>query len=63
MVVLCFSGLWIICVIQEAGDPRRTLFSYGGGDISFEDVRALGILRNLQNRSPQTTKERLKRSD
>jgi hypothetical protein len=57
LVEICLNPLLMICVIRKVNDKRSSLFSYGGGDISFEDVRALGILRDLQNRSPQTTKE------
>jgi hypothetical protein len=45
-------------VIRKDGVPGRVRFSYGGREIFFEDVRAMGILRDLQNRSPQMTKER-----
>jgi hypothetical protein len=34
------------------------LLSRMSGEIFFEDMRALGIVRNLQSRSPQTTEER-----
>jgi len=53
-----FNRLLIICVIRKNGVPDRVFFSDGGREISFEDVRALGILPDLQNRSPQMTKGR-----
>jgi hypothetical protein len=45
-------GIWLI---GKVGAPGRALFLQGGREIPFEDVRAMGILRDLQNKSPQMT--------